>query len=253
MKPKNTSWDAVANWYDSLVMDDESYQQEVILPNFLRLAGDVRGKRVLDVASGQGLFSHALAKAGATVTGIELSPELVNIARKSAMKGENFIVGNAEKFPSEIKSGGYDLALCVLALQNIKNLDAVVSEASRALAPRGRFLIVLNHPCFRIPKRSAWGYDEEQKIQYRRLDGYLSESSADIVAHPGRAKSQKTVSLHRPLQLYFKSFVKYGFAVERLEEWISNKTSESGPRKIAEDNARKELPLFLYLGLVKPR
>ncbi len=39
---------------------------------------------------------------------------------------------------------------------------------------------------------------------------------------------------------------KHGFAVTRLEEWISNKKSQKGPRVTAEDKARKEIPLFLF-------
>jgi hypothetical protein len=60
-----------------------------------------------------------------------------------------------------------------------------------------------------------------------------------------------TVSFHRPLQFYFKIFSKLGFAVERLEEWNSNKKSEAGPRAKAEDKARKEIPLFLYMCVKK--
>lgn len=37
------------------------------------------------------------------------------------------------------------------------------------------------------------------------------------------------------------------FAIVRMEEWISHRESEKGPRKIAEDTARKEFPLFLAI------
>ena len=40
---------------------------------------------------------------------------------------------------------------------------------------------------------------------------------------------------------------KAGLAITRLEEWISHKKSEEGPRATAEDVARKEIPLFLML------
>src|SRR3989344_3582807 len=277
MKSKDTSWNDVADWYDDLFSDADSYQREVILPNLVRIAGDVRGKKVLDIASGQGFFSHAFAKAGAEVAGVEISPKLADIAREHATNKEIFYAGSAEKLPNEIKSGAFDVCLCVLACQNIQKLDAVISEASRALVHGGRFLIVLNHPAFRIPKRSEWGFDpvvdfgiaeqgsargrrdtkihygvdESHAVQYRRMNGYMSESSEHISMHPGKSPQTETVSFHRPLQLYFKSFSKHHFAVERLEEWISHKTSEKGPRKVTEDSARKEFPLFLYLGLVK--
>ena len=69
--------------------------------------------------------------------------------------------------------------------------------------------------------------------------------------HPGITGSAKTVSFHRPLQYYFKALAKAGFVVEKLEEWTSMKVSDSGPRAKAENDARKEFPLFLYLGAKK--
>lgn len=248
---KDTSWNEVADWYDNMLAGDDSYQNRVIAPNLKRLCGDVRGMKILDLASGQGFFSHVFARVGAQVSGVELSPELVKKARTHATSNEVFYIGSAEKLPSELANESYDLCLCVLALQNIRNLDAVISEASRVLKQQGRFIIVINHPAFRIPKKSSWGFDETQQVQYRRVDGYMSESSESIVMQPRKYKSPTTVSFHHPLQVYFKSFFKHHFTVECLEEWVSNKTSGSGPRKTAEDAARREFPLFLFFGLRK--
>ena len=46
---------------------------------------------------------------------------------------------------------------------------------------------------------------------------------------------------------YFKNLNKAGLAVSLLEEWNSNKVSDSGPRAKAENLARKEIPLFLFM------
>ena len=64
--------------------------------------------------------------------------------------------------------------------------------------------------------------------------------------HPGQAKKSFTVSFHRPLQVYTKVLGKHGFAITRIEEWISHRISQKGPRSEAEDVARKEIPLFMY-------
>ncbi len=134
----------------------------------------------------------------------------------------------------------------MLALQNIEDLAAVEKEVKRVLSSRGRFVIVLNHPAFRVLKRSSWGWDEEAGVQYRRVDGYLSAAKVPIEMHPC-AGSTKTISYHRSLQDFFKSLAAAGFAVTKLEEWISHKASEHGPRQKAEDTARKEIPLFMLL------
>lgn len=127
-------------------------------------------------------------------------------------------------------------------------------QASRALKNNGKLFIVLNHPAFRNPKNTSWGFDEQSKTQYRRVDAYLSESHTDIDMTPGakeEGSKEKTVSFHRPLQVYAKALVKNGFLIARLEEWNSNKKSEFGPRQKAEDKARKEIPLFMMVEAVK--
>ena len=105
----------------------------------------------------------------------------------------------------------------------------------------------MNHPAFRAPKVSSWQWDEKEWAQYRRMDAYLSEFQTEIDMNPGQKKSEKTVSFHRSLQWYFKMLRKNGFAVTKLEEWISHREPTRGPRFAAEDKARKEFPLFLFL------
>lgn len=56
-----------------------------------------------------------------------------------------------------------------------------------------------------------------------------------------------TVSYHRPLQVFVKWLTRNGFAITRIEEWSSHKKSEAGPRRNAEDTARKEIPLFMCI------
>jgi ubiquinone/menaquinone biosynthesis C-methylase UbiE len=260
-KPKvvPTSWGPVAKWYDETVEEKGSYQQDLILPNLLRLMDIQKGENVLDLACGQGLFARAFHLAGAKVTGADISKELVDIATKKSPKEITYHVASADTLPF-LKDESVDKVAIVLALQNIENFRETIAECARVLTANGTLYMVLNHPAFRIPKASSWEFDEKKNAQYRRIDRYLSEIRTEIAMHPGLNASkgrvgrtsnevlgEQTVSFHRPLQLYFKTFAKSGFAVLRLEEWISGKKSQDGPRGIAEDFARKEIPLFLTL------
>lgn len=247
MEKKPTSWGHVAPWYHELIeQGEDTYQKKVILPNLLRLADIKKSEAVLDLACGQGFFSREFAKLGAHVVGADISKELIGIARSNSSKNIRFEVSPADDL-SFLKAQSVDVVVSVLAIQNIENMDGVLKECARVLKPNGRLLFVMNHPAFRIPKESGWGWDEKMKQQYRRVDRYLSEMTARIEMHPGADKTIKTVSFHRPLQFYFKKFFKNGFAVTRFEEWISHKKSQKGPRAIAEDRARKEIPLFVCL------
>lgn len=249
-KARETSWGHVANWYHEHVSEsDDTYHEKVIKPNLLRVLGEVEGKRVLDVACGQGFFSRALDHVGAHVTAADIAPELIAIAKKLGPADITYLAAPASRMPLPDES--FDAVICVLALQNIKDLSGTLAQVSHLLKPGGSFVIVLNHPCFRIPRHSEWGFDADASVQFRRVDRYLSETSYNIQTHPGSDPSTTTLSYHRPLQLYMKELAKHGFVLAGIEEWISHRVSEKGPRAEAEDRARKEFPLFLMLNARK--
>ncbi len=241
----DTSWNNVSDWYDELLTGSDTYQSKVILPNLLRLVAPKKGMKILDLACGQGFFSEAFVREGAEVVGVDISSNLINIA-KERVRGAKFFVSSADKLLF-IPDHSVDAVVITLAIQNIQNISEVFREVKRALSPSGKMFLVLNHPSFRIPGASAWGFDEISKKQYRRIDSYMTESKHEIDMHPGKGKTDVTVSFHRPLQVYFKVLANNGFAVSRLEEWISHKESGKGPRKVEEDRTRKEFPLFLCM------
>jgi len=246
-----TSWGGVAKWYDKHLTGEDTYHAKVLLPNLLRLVAPHKGERILDIACGQGYFTKAFAETGATLTGVDVSEELLAIAKERSPEIA-YKKSDAEDL-SILEDRSFDKALIVLAMQNIARPERLASEVARVLDDGGVFHIVLNHPAFRIPKRSSWDYDPKRGIEYRRVDAYLSESEEEIAMHPGMTDSPVTISFHRPLQYYVKMLAKQGFVIDRLEEWISHRRSDSGPRKEAENTARKEIPLFLYIRAMKLR
>lgn len=245
MQKKNTSWGSVSDWYDATVEDPESYQQKVILPNLVRIVAPQKGMKILDVGCGTGVFARAFSTEGAEVLGVDIGEELIQIA-KSKSKNIEYMVASADKLLM-VKNDSFDVATIVLAIQNMKNLDKVLEEVSSKLKKSGRIVLVLNHPAFRIPQLSDWYFDESTKIQYRKVARYMSEFEIAILMNPGKKDSKKTYSYHRPLQLYVKSLIKNGLCVTKLEEWISHKESQVGPRKSSEDKARKEIPIFMCI------
>lgn len=250
---QKTSWGKVANWYDDLLENGGgTYQKDLVLPNLLRLMDLKKGERMLDVACGQGFFTREFAKTGVVLTGVDISKELIDIAKKKSPKEISFFVSKADKLPFE--DATFDKVSIILAIQNIENISGVFSEAKRVLKTKGKVFIVMNHPCFRISKKSDWGFDDKKSIQYRRIDAYSSDIMTKIEMNPGEKDSKKkeyTVSFHKSLGNYFKIFQKNGFVVSNLEEWSSDKKSQAGPRQLAEDKARIEIPMFLLLELAK--
>jgi ubiquinone/menaquinone biosynthesis C-methylase UbiE len=253
MQKQSTSWGKVAKWYDELLDGEDTYQEQVIKPNLLRILNVQKDEEILDVGCGQGFFAREIAKLGAKVVGIDIGSELIKIAKEKSGTKETYLTLPAEDMKS-LQDKRFNAEICILALQNIKDLNKAVSEMSRVVKIGGRVILVLNHPTFRIPTASFWDFDEKQNVQFRRIDKYLSEITQEVDMTQGIADVKKkkfTYSYHRPLQLYFKTFAKNNFAVTRLEEWVSHKTSDKGSRKKAEDLARKEIPLFMCLELKK--
>lgn len=243
-KPADTSWGNVADWYGEHVAGEDTYHAKVVLPNLMRVLNLKAGEAVLDLACGEGYFTRAFAAAGAQALGADISRELV--AKAKAQGKAAFQVAPANNL-AFAKDHSFDTVVCVLALQNIEDLAGTFTEVSRVLKPGGRFVMVLNHPAFRVLKRSSWGWDDEHNAQYRRIDGYLSGAKVAVDMAPGSRKKSTTISYHRSLQDFFKALTSHRFAVTRLEEWISHRQSGAGPRQKAEDTARKEIPLFMLL------
>jgi ubiquinone/menaquinone biosynthesis C-methylase UbiE len=252
---KDTSWGNVAEWYADHVVSEDSYHQKVILPNLLRLIDLRPGLRILDIACGSGFFAHEFSKIGAQAQGVDISKELIELAQKKYGKKSSFEVAAAHQL-AHISSGSIDVVTLILAIQNIAEVKETLAEAKRVLSAKGKMYIVMNHPAFRIPGSSSWGWElpvssiKAKESMYRRVDQYLTEKKIPIVMHPGGNPNEKTISFHRPLQYYMKLIGNGGFAVSRLEEWISHKVSEQGPRQNEEDRMRKEIPLFMALELI---
>ncbi len=250
-KNKDTSWNKVASWYDELLKKDDSYQAKVILPNLLRILSLKKGERVYDLACGQGYFSNVFAHEGSNVVASDLSKKLIETAKKENKEKVLFYITPAHR-AQFLKDNSTDTVVIVLAIQNIENVGEVFAECSRVLKKDGRMVIVLNHPAFRVPQASDWYF--ENGVQSRIVSKYLSESKISIDMTPGEKNSKKkisTISFHRSLQYYVKLLAKNSFAITRLEEWISHKQSGIGPRQIAEDKARKEIPMFMCVEVKK--
>ncbi len=243
MKGESTSWEGSKDWYGGLVGEKgHYYHQSVILPNANRLLDLKPGDSLLDLGCGQGVFARHVP-AGVSVTGVDASASLIQEAKKRTPSA-TFKVADVTA-PLPLSKKDFTHALFLLSLQNMENGEAAIERASFHLAPKGRLLLVLNHPCFRIARQSSWGIDEGRKLQYRRMDLYLSSQKIPIQTHPGKG-GETTLSFHSPLSLLFSWLGKAGLSTIALEEWISDKKSE-GPKAKMEDRARREFPLFLAL------
>ena len=246
-----TGWEQVSDWYGGHMAENDSLLKTVVYPGVLKLLTPEKGKQYLDIACGEGAFTRLLVGSGFKTFGFDASPSLIERAQRLAPTNAKYAVGDATRFAKLCNGLKFDGAACLMAIQNIDPIAPVFHDAAAVLALGAPLVIVMNHPSFRIPRQSAWGFEEARQIQYRRIDMYMSSLTIPILAHPGADRSIKTVSYHRPLSAYINALGANGFAVTALEEWTSNRISDSGPIAKAENRARHEFPMFLALRAVK--
>lgn len=248
-------WDPVAAWYDKLVGDAGSdYHRNVILPATLKLLEVKAGEAVIDVCCGQGVLVKPLleAKAGKFL-GVDASPRLIAAAKARHGNDPRVSLITADAcVPGEWADGSFDAATCLMAVHDVPDIVGMFSNVARALKPGGRAVLVFMHPCFRIPRKTHWGFDNEQKIQFRRLDGYGTPLEIPIATHPGKASEDQTIFYHRPLSALLTSIGKSGLAVTVCEELYSHRRSQGGGAfSKAEHKAAEEFPMFIALKCVR--
>ena len=255
-EPKgDQGWDPVAAWYDKLVGETGSdYHRNVILPATLRMLAIQEGESVADVCCGQGVLVKPVLDAGAgKFFGVDASPRLIAAAKDRHGKDPraSFLTADACK-PGSWADGSYDAATCLMAVHDVPDIVAMFSNVAKALKPGGRAVLVFMHPCFRIPKKSHWGFDNDQKIQFRRMDSYGTPLEIQITTHPGKGGPEQTIFYHRPLSELLTAIGKSGMTVNVCEELYSHRRSQGGGAfSKAEHKAAEEFPLFIALGCVK--
>lgn len=99
------------------------------------------GKRVLDLGCAGGFMAEALTQRGARVTGIDPARAAIAAARahaKASALDISYDIGVGEDLP--YADAGFDAVVCVDVLEHVANLDRVLAEVARVLAPGGTFL-----------------------------------------------------------------------------------------------------------------
>jgi 2-polyprenyl-3-methyl-5-hydroxy-6-metoxy-1,4-benzoquinol methylase len=130
----------------------------------LAAAGVGAGTRHLDVATGPGLLAAEAHRRGATVTGVDLSPGMIELAGK-LHAGIAFRVAEVERLP--YPDGSFDAVTCSFGLGHFPYPEAALAECMRTLRPGGRVAF------------SWWAEPHRQRVQ-----GLFRDAAAEVGAGP---------------------------------------------------------------------
>lgn len=224
-------WDKAAKIWVEFVRSGKNYYAEYLNgPALKQMVGNVEGRRVLDVGCGEGCLSRLFAKAGAEVVGIDLSEALIKAARELEERrplGVKYFAADAADLDM-LDSQSFDIAYCHMALADIPDYEGAIAEVSRVLRTRGRFVVVMPHPCFSIrPLDGKMIADWETRISEDGSKEYLHYRIEDYFQryryswewkHNRLDSSFVTTGFHRTLSDYINTLTKHGLVVTRFDE-----------------------------------
>jgi len=101
------------------------------------------GSRVLDVGCGGGLLAEALARAGARVTGIDLAPAMIEVARLHAAESAlavDYRLSSAEAVAAA-EPAGFDVVTCMEMLEHVPAPAAMTATLAQLLRPGGALFV----------------------------------------------------------------------------------------------------------------
>ena len=127
----------------------------------LELAGDVRGRQVLDVGCGDGDLAAELSRRGAHVVGIDSSKAMIEAAKQRAERDRldaAFEVASAQELPFPPEC--FDMVVAITILCFVEDPAPVFHEMARVLRPGGHLVIG------ELGKWSSWA-------AARRIRGWL--------------------------------------------------------------------------------
>jgi ubiquinone/menaquinone biosynthesis C-methylase UbiE len=199
-------YDGIAEWYDAEFATTElglSARRIV-----LRLLEDGPG-RLLDVGCGGGAHALAFAERGWDVTGVDISPAQLELARK---RGIEVLQADAAALPLE--SGSFDAAVSMFTHTDADDFAATVREVARVLRPQGRFVYLGIHPCFVGPHAFVHDRDVPELHPGYRDTSYRTEAPGIW----GEGIRAKVGAWHLPLGLFLHTFLDAGLTLEHFEE-----------------------------------
>jgi len=241
MKGKNF-WNQTASDY----ADGRTKGREYILdPALFKVIGNVKGKKILDIACGDGTIAMSLAKKGAICTGIDYSPKLIKIGRNKSKESGlsiNFREMDAKNMGA-IRNEVFDLIVISLLLPHLSSkadIESVIKQCALLLSSGGRLIIGEPHPAFDFYMRN--------KLETHDFEYFRSGLPYDFTMNIN-GKKLSSIAYHWTLQDYYSAIVNNNFQINRVVEPRSLDKSKEVDGKWHRD--RSSYPSYIIFDCVR--
>ena len=194
-------YDAMAVEY-SEANDDGVFNSLYERPAMLALLGDVAESAVLDLGCGAGQLTGELVERGARVTGADVSPAMIELARSRVGNRAELVVTDAAK-PLPFEPDSFDIVVGSLMMHYIADWVPVLTDIGRVLRPGGSFVFSTHHP----------------SMDWLRInpDDYFAKKQITETWTKGGAEFDVTF-WRRPLSAMSREIAEAGFVIDEIVE-----------------------------------
>ncbi len=204
-------------------------------PAFMAEAGDLAGRRILDLGCGDGTFGQRCLDAGASsYRGLDGSRLMIERANDTVVDDRaSFAVADLEDFAP--LADPVDLVSSRMALHYLASVEPVFAAARSSLEPGGRIVVTVLHPVISAGNKPSDGPRQTQEV-----DRYFDAGPRE------RDWFGRDVAwFHRTIEQYVDAVIDAGFAIERIRECEPVADLFDGDEDELE--RRRRVPLFLLI------
>ena len=202
-------YDSFADWYDREFMAKPGAGADT-RALVVQLLGGGPG-RLLDVGCGTGVFANTFAELGWSVTGVDVSEDMLRLARERPLE---VVVADARRLPFD--DATFDAAVSLWTHTDMEDFGRVVAEVARVLRPDGTFVYVGAHPCFIGPHARFAFAQGVPELHHGYTTAGRYEATAPGVTPDGlRAR---VGAVHLPLGAFIAAFLEAGLRLETFVE-----------------------------------
>lgn len=249
-------WNANADsWAQEVRQGHDVARERMNNPAFLQLLGDLHGRDVLDAGCGEGYNTRLLARAGARMTGVDISERMIALAEEEERArplGIRYVrtpYTRLDMFPA----GRFDAAVSFMALMDGPDFDEAMTEIFRVLRPGGTLTFSITHPCF-IVRGAQWMRDEHGTKVAWVVRNYFNPlpwvERWRFTDAPAAAPEFSVPRFDRTLSEYVNAVLAAGFRLTRMEE--PRPSEEYCQAHPSQRGWREHAGLFLHLQATKP-
>jgi SAM-dependent methyltransferase len=251
-------WDRNADlWAEQVRKGWDYYREHFNNPAFFEFVGGVTGKTALDAGCGEGYNTRPLAKGGARMTGVDISPKMIELARREEERDPLGIRYEVASFTGLSLFGdeSFDVVVSFMALMDGPDFEGAVREILRVLRPGGELIFSISHPCF-MTRGYGW-LDEDESGYATKLtvsDYFDDQPYVERWRFKGPAPKEATPFavpvFPRTLSEYVNTLIRTGFVLEEIAE--PRPSEEACNRHPWLRRWRDHATLFLYVRARKP-